>query len=66
MIIVKPSGKGLTQKEEPKLCLIHPQIELDKATLTLTASGCLVLLITKDDVMIGYHYRSFTSGPIHH
>lgn len=38
-MIMKPSGNCLTQKEEPKLCLIYPHLDLDKATLTLTAAG---------------------------
>ena len=38
-MIIKPSGNCLTQKEETKLCLILPQLDLDKATLTLTAAG---------------------------
>lgn len=38
-MIVKPSGNCLTQKEEPNLCLISPHLDLDQATLTLTAAG---------------------------
>lgn len=38
-VIVKPSGYCLTQKEEPKLCLIHPHLDLDKSTLMLTVTG---------------------------
>ena len=38
-VIAKPSGNCLTMKEEPKLCLILPQLDLNKATLTLTAAG---------------------------
>lgn len=42
-MIVKPSGSCLTQKEEPKLCLIHPHIDLVKSTLTLTAAGQVLI-----------------------
>ena len=38
-MIVKPSGNCLTQKEEPRLCLIRPYLDLDKATLSLTIEG---------------------------
>ena len=38
-MIMKPSGSCLTQKEQAKLCLIHPHLDLDKTTLTLTAAG---------------------------
>ena len=38
-MIIKPSGNCLSQKEEPRLCLIRPHVDLNKATLTLNAEG---------------------------
>jgi len=46
-MIVKPSGNCLTQKEEPNLCLISPHLDLNQATLTLTAAG--KMLTAEDD-----------------
>lgn len=38
-MVVSSSGALLTQKQEPKLHLIHPSIDLDRQTLTLMAAG---------------------------
>ncbi|KAJ8273011.1 hypothetical protein GJAV_G00096330 [Gymnothorax javanicus] len=38
-MIVNVNGVCLSQKQEPRLCLIHPQICLDTGNLSLNASG---------------------------
>ena len=38
-MIVSEQGVAISQKREPLLCLIKPEIDLDSQTLTLTFHG---------------------------
>lgn len=40
-MVVSELGALLTQKQEPKLSLIHPKINLETSTLTLTSEGII-------------------------
>lgn len=44
--VVTESGKCMTQMEEPKLCLVHPYMDLQKGTITLKYAGnCLMVIL---------------------
>lgn len=42
--IVNESGAALTQKREPKLCMIRPEIDLDKKKLILRYHGSQLMI----------------------
>ena len=44
-MIVTDSGVCLTQKREPRLCLIKPSVDLSSKILSITAPGLEFLLI---------------------
>lgn len=43
-MIINSSGVALTQKKQPKMCLIKPNIDLDARELSLMYKGSLKLL----------------------
>lgn len=43
-MVVTETSVALTQKQEPKLCLVHPVVDLQHKVLQLTAQGCNIII----------------------
>lgn len=57
-MVVNGNGVCLSQKREPRLCLVHPQVHLPSNRLLLRASGMTAVSVPlKDDAQLHTGYR---------
>ncbi|XP_038653614.1 molybdenum cofactor sulfurase isoform X2 [Scyliorhinus canicula] len=48
-MIVNQNGVCLSQKQEPRLCLIHPHIDLDQGIMTINAEGMDPIIMSLEE-----------------